>query len=187
VAPDSPPPVDHGSASGPSASLGTDPGTATGPGAASTPSEVEYPWTLPPTDSSLSLNDSIAYLRLARGDCDAAATQLTDEWYGFASPRSLLVFAAGVELCRGDRAKARRWFDRSEREYPDGGLRADGSPPCDMYKSVASVLTSRPRESVTCPVGPDVPFGPPGVPYRNTDNPYTEDVDESSTPAGGGG
>ena len=42
--------------------------------------------------------------------------------FGFQGPRITLLFAAGVELCRGNVAAARRLFERSELEYGDGGL-----------------------------------------------------------------
>lgn len=50
------------------------------------------------------------YVPLAAGDCAGARTALTTYWRDLDSPRSVLLYEAGVSLCRQDRGAATSWF-----------------------------------------------------------------------------
>jgi hypothetical protein len=146
---------------------------------------VRYDWGLPTSDTSVTGNDGPAYNSLRRG-CDEGAAYLREAWFGFRSPRNVLLFAAGVDLCRGDRQGGARYFEAARTRYGLDGLQPEGRAECDVYKSVRSVLEQQPRDAFPCPGGTPPPYrrGPGGE-----DNPLTFDVDESAataTPSGKG-
>ncbi|MEE1620360.1 hypothetical protein ACQ7DA_03875 [Zafaria sp. J156] len=153
--------------------------------AGDTPGRVVYTWGLPPSDTSVSGNDGPAYGVLMRS-CDEAQAYLDGlsdpPYYGFRSPRNVVLFAAGIHLCRGDTGEGARYYRNAVTEYGIEGLN-DGRPECELYKSVASVVEQRPREDFPCVGGPDPQgrFGDGGA-----DDPLTFDVDESVLPDGGG-
>lgn len=85
------------------------------------------------------------------------------------------MWMAAAHLCHGDIAGGRGFYNRAVSEYGLAGVQNDALA-CAVYKSVASVLLQKPRESFTCASGeePQWKIGPAGK-----DNPLTVDVDES--------
>ena len=140
---------------------------------------VRYDWGLPTSDTSVTGNEGPAYNDLSRS-CDEGDAFVQSAWENFNSPRNVLLFAAGVGLCRGDRQAGARYFDAARTLYGLDGLQPEGKAECDVYKSVRSVLEQQPREAFPCPGGlaPQYRIGPGGK-----DNPLTFNVDESTTTA----
>lgn len=67
----------------------------------STPAEpVSYGWSLPAIDTGADGVDGVIYLALQRS-CDEGDAVLGARWQQSASPRNVLLFAAGVQACRG--------------------------------------------------------------------------------------
>lgn len=137
-----------------------------------------YSWGLPPSDTSVAGNDGPAYAALQEG-CSSGQAYLDSvapEGYGFRSPLNVVLFAAGLKLCDGDRAGARTLYDYGAARYGLSGL-PEGKPECELYKSVRSVLEQKPRTSFPCPGGqpPQELVGPTGL----LDDPLTMDLDES--------
>ena len=140
--------------------------------------DEEYAWGLPASDTSISGNDGPAYASLRRS-CDEGQQYLevvAENGYGFRSPRNVVLFAAGIEVCRGNYEVGRHYYDHAAAVYGLAGLAPEGRAECDLYKSVRSVLEQRPREEFPCPDGaaPEYRSGPGGI-----DDPLTFDVDES--------
>lgn len=138
-----------------------------------------FGWGLPPTDTSPSGNAGPMYATLQRG-CEEGADFLHSAWEGFGSPRDVVLFAAAVELCRGNLEAGRRWYAHTAATYGMSGLLPEGQARCDVYKSIRSVLDQQPRAAFPCPGGaPPEGYrsGPGGL-----DNPLTLDVDESLAP-----
>ena len=135
----------------------------------------DFDWELPPSDTSPSGHEPIFYADLLA--CQGAEASIAQGWSGFNGPRNVLMYMAAAHLCHGDVAGGRPFYDRAVSEYGLSGL-SPGSHSCDVYRSVASVLEQAPRESFACPGGEQPPWktGPNG-----SDNPLTEDVDESQS------
>jgi hypothetical protein len=135
----------------------------------------DFDWELPPSDTSPSGNEPIFYADLLA--CQGAEASIAQGWSGFNGPRNVLMYMAAAHLCHGDVAGGRPFYDRAVSEYGLSGL-SPGSHSCDVYRSVASVLEQAPREGFACPGGEQPPWktGPNG-----SDNPLTEDVDESQS------
>jgi hypothetical protein len=139
--------------------------------------EINYGWTLPISDvSSTGSLDGEIYEAL-RGSCGKGEQALWERWSRSLSPRDVLLFEAGVHLCRGNIDQARNYYDRAQKEYGWSGLAPPGAARCDLYQSVASVLEKAPRGTFTCLDGasPDFRRSATGVP----DNPLTAQ-DESA-------
>ena len=144
---------------------------------APTPEEVSYDWALPAIDTGADGVDGEIYQALQKG-CDDGDRVLTQKWQQSSSPRNVLLFAAGVQACRGDMNGARTLYGQAQEQYGWTGLGpTQDSARCDVYKSVASVLEKAPRDSFPCLDGtnPEFKRSPDGVP----DDPLTP-VDESA-------
>lgn len=150
----------------------------------------EYDFSLPKGDRSVSLNEAIAYDDLYQGKCDMVQTYLDGDptvpysspaWKGFLSPRNVLLWQAGIHLCRGDTAAARPWFDRAEEGYGWAGTGEFHA--CELYKAAASAVRQRPKSDFTCQGGQAPPWLADG-PYGR-DDPRTA-VDEGNTPPSSG-
>lgn len=165
--------------------------TANSPGASvpretSKSSETEqsnrYKWELPPNDTSPSVNEATFYNELRV--CQGAEEELQEEqwWQGFASPRNVLLYMAAAHVCHGDSAGGRPFYNRAVNEFGLSGL-GEGSKPCDVYRSLSSVLLQAPRRSFRCPGGDAPRFK--GWQSGEKDNPLTFGIDESqpSTPS----
>lgn len=142
-----------------------------------TPIEVSYGWTLPAIDTTADGVDGEIYRALQKS-CDEGDTALAAQWQQSSSPRNVLLFAAGVQACRGQMPQARTLYMRAKDEYGWSGLGpAQDAPRCDVYKSVASVVEKAPRDSFPCLDGtsPDFARSAAGV----VDDPMTP-ADESA-------
>ena len=144
------------------------------------PPPIEDVYTWRPPDGDLSPNDELerGVHNALRIGCDRAQQQLDRLWEGFQSPRSVLLFQAAIELCRGDVEAARDLFGQAS-AFSWEGL-ATAVPECVIYQRVVSVLSQVPHESVTClgGSGPTWPSSDEDVPR---DDPRTPELDESVT------
>ncbi|WP_194288428.1 hypothetical protein [Ornithinicoccus halotolerans] len=126
------------------------------------------------------------YIPLAAGRCAQAQTDLDLRWEDFESPRTVLLYQAGISLCLGDEAAARDWLARAGelgwsgvgREVPvvnDAGVQTGTFRyDCELYRSLVHVLARVPRDSVSCPDGEAPPWSQPGVdPRLGTAGPAT--------------
>lgn len=221
-----PPPVSGPAPSAPSASNDPTPGPSEsglgggaggggaggGGGEPSTP-PVVYGWALPPTDTSPADNEGPAYGAL-RSSCDDAARYLEDTsgegfvFHGFQNPRYVVLYYAGLALCRGELERAAALTAAALATYSASGLDrtwqprdpATGefySPPrppgygeaeCDLYRTLRSVLEQIDPDQIGCPGGGVPPFTwqeyevmAEGVTttVRVYDDPMTFDSDES--------
>ncbi|MGH3712291.1 MAG: hypothetical protein ACRDT4_02345 [Micromonosporaceae bacterium] len=148
----------------------------------------EYDFSLPKGDRSVSLNEAIAYDDLYQGKCDQVQTFLDGDpeppysspaWVGFISPRNVLLWQAGIELCRGDRDAARPWFDRAEQRYGWSGTGEFHA--CELYQAAGSVLRQRPKSDFVCQDGQAPPW-PADGPYGR-DDPRTELDEGNASPS----
>jgi hypothetical protein len=150
----------------------------------------EYGWGLPtgPRTPDDTFEDDV-YAPLATADCGGAAAELDRLWDLLDSPRTVLLYQAAVDSCRGQRHAARAWMARAgEHGWAgldhvfSGGFRYD----CEVFRSVVSVLDQRPREGVPCPGGtpPRWPF-PDDLTTR--DDPRTAEDEASPEPPLDGG
>lgn len=144
----------------------------------SPPAREVYSWGLPPSDTSIAGNDGPAYaqLQISCAAGQAYLDRVAPDGYGFRSPLNVVLFAAGLRLCFGDRPGAQSLYDHGVNRYGLSGL-PEGKPECELYKSVRSVLDQVSRTSFPCPGGlpPQDIFGPTGL----LDDPLTIDIDES--------
>jgi hypothetical protein len=141
------------------------------------------------------------YVPLQEGDCGEARSTLDAVWQAMKSPRSVLLYEAGVSLCAGDRDASRKWLDGAA-AYGLGGmdteffvLNADGQDvgtyryDCELYKSLVGALGLVSRDGVTCESGeaPAWPEVDPRQDPRGGDAPETpEPGDGQSTEPGNG-
>jgi hypothetical protein len=149
-------------------------------GGTPTPEPVSYGWTLPTIDTATDGADGEIYQALQKS-CDDGDAALAAKWQQSSSPRDVLLFAAGVQACRGAMAQARTLYQRAKDEYGWSGLGpAQSDARCDVYKSVASMIENAPRDRFPCPDGasPDFKRSPSGV----LDDPRTPQ-DESAVVA----
>lgn len=153
-------------------------GGTTSPTTHGSTAPVAYSWGLPPSDTSVAGNDGPAYAELQQGCAQGQAylDAVAPDGYGFRSPLNVVLFAAGLRLCLGDRPGARNLYEYGASRYGLSGL-PEGKPECELYKSVRSVLEQQPRASFPCPGGlpPQDIVGDTGL----VDDPLTMDVDES--------
>ncbi|MEX1078294.1 MAG: hypothetical protein WED09_04220 [Homoserinimonas sp.] len=147
---------------------------------------VVFEWGLPSSDTSVGANhqgaEGSAYQAL-QVSCSEGAEFLSPDFapeYGFESPRNVLLFAAGVQLCEGDRAAAAALFEPA-RAMGVEGLAPETWAFCVLYRTVGSVLEQRPPEEFACAGGSAPPFkvGDNGT----IDDPLTLDADESAAEA----
>jgi hypothetical protein len=141
------------------------------------PALMSYEWQLPSLDLTGSGPDGAVYHAL-QTSCDEGANALAQQWAQTSGPRTVLLFAAGAELCRGQLGAARIYYNRAHGEYGWGGLASvPGGVPCSVYKSVASVVEQASPEQIQCVAGPNPGFrrSATGV----ADNPLTAE-DESA-------
>ena len=163
----------------PPASTTAEPSSNPRAGSAESAGGGKYSWDLPAGDTSPSGNEGSFYGYLMQ--CDGAVEELRSDrwWENFNSPRNLLLYMAAAHLCRGDTEAGRPYYEEAMSQYGSSGLGTD-SRPCDVYRSVSSVLLQRARDSFACPGG-QLPI------WRETDgnrdNPLTFDVDESAPSA----
>ncbi len=136
-----------------------------------------YVWGLPPSDISVTGNDGPMYASLQQS-CQEGEDFLNEAWEGFRSPRNVVLFAAGVKICRGDVEGGRAYFQHAATVYGFGGLQPEGRAECDVYKSVRSVLEQQPRSDFPCPAGSAPPWKT--GPDSRKDNPLTFAIDESA-------
>ncbi len=141
------------------------------------------------------------YVPLQAGDCGEARSTLDTVWQDLKSPRSVLLYEAGVSLCAGDRDASGRWLDGAA-AYGLGGmdreffvLDADGQDAgtyrydCELYKSLVGALRLVSRDGVTCESGeaPAWPEVDPRQDPRDGDAPETpEPGDGQATEPGDG-
>jgi hypothetical protein len=105
------------------------------------------------------------YIPLQTGDCTEARTVLDAVWQALKSPRSVLLYEAGVSMCQGDTDGAATWLDGAA-AYGWAGidaeffvLDADGQDAgtyrydCELYRSIVGVLELVSRDSVSCESG----------------------------------
>jgi hypothetical protein len=136
-----------------------------------------YAWNLPVIDTAADGADREIYQALQKG-CDDGESMLRQKWQQSSSPRDVLMFAAGVQACRGDMNQARTLYVRARDEYGLAGLGPQqDAARCGVYKSVASVLERAPRDRFPCMDGtsPAFKLAADGTP----DDPLTP-VDESA-------
>jgi hypothetical protein len=133
------------------------------------------------------------YVPLQAGDCGEARSTLDTVWQDLKSPRSVLLYEAGVSLCAGDRDAAGRWLDGAA-AYGLGGmdreffvLDADGQDAgtyrydCELYKSLVGALRLVSRDGVTCESG-EAPAWPEVDPRQD---PRGGDAPETPEPGNG--
>ncbi|MGH3737075.1 MAG: hypothetical protein ACRDT6_15895 [Micromonosporaceae bacterium] len=164
-----------------------DPRTTPARTSAGTPEQTteepeEYDFSLPKGDRSVSLNEAIAYDDLHQGKCDEAqrfmdgeGTASSPAWRGFISPRNVLLWQAGIELCRGDTDAARPWYERAE-GYGWVGLGEFHA--CELYRAAGSAIRQRPKTDFTCQRGEAPPW--PGDDPSVRVDPRT-DIDDGQT------
>ena len=105
-------------------------------------------------------NDDLAYRRLI-SSCEEGRGYVYDaaNYRGYASPRNLVLFAAGVELCEGDLDTGRALADGAIAAYGTSGLGDPGNPPaCNLHRAIRSLLDQVHPDSVACPDGPQPPY-----------------------------
>lgn len=145
---------------------------------------VVYEWGLPSSDTSVGEEhqgaEDSAYRALQLSCSDAAAflDSTFGPEYGFESPRNVLLFAAGVQLCEGNRDEAAVFFEHAQALGIEG-LTPDTWSFCVLYKVVRSVLEQQPPEDFQCAGGTAPPFTVGD--NELTDDPLTLDEDESIT------
>jgi hypothetical protein len=144
------------------------------------PEPVGYNWSLPPIDPGGQGADGTIYQALQK-NCDDGDAALAAEWQQSSSPREVMMFAAGVQACRGAMLPARTMYQRAKDEYGWSGLGpGQDTARCAVYKSVASVVENAPRDRFPCPDGVSPAFR--RLPNGALDDPRT-DEDESAAPA----
>lgn len=110
------------------------------------------------------------YIPLHTGRCAEARSTLDAVWQALKSPRSVLLYEAGVSMCHGDTDGAAIWLEDAaaygwagmdteflvvDRDGQDvGTYRYD----CELYRSLVGVLELVSRDSVTCPSGEPPPW-----------------------------
>lgn len=152
-----------------------------------------YEWSLPKSDTSVGGNygefhpfgEGGAYATLREG-CSGGERILNSRSYlslnvaldRFENPRNVLLYAAAVQLCQGDREAATKFFEQAQIQGFEG-LAPQTWCFCDLYKQIRSVLEQRPPGDFTCAGGtaPQFKVGENGV----VDDPLTMDLDESLT------
>lgn len=128
---------------------GADRTTTTGNGG------TRYGWFLPEGPDSPSFSEDNVYRPLKSHDCGKAQTTLDDEWSAMTSPRNVLLYQAGVHLCRGEGSAGRAMYDRASRygwavnRGPDGSGEVD----CATYQAVRSVLEQQAHDAFPCTEG----------------------------------
>lgn len=137
----------------------------------------EYSWGLPVGDVTVTLNEDVLYRIVQRGACKEAQSYLDGSWNTLQSPRTVLLYQAGVDLCAGRREPARRFFEQAERTYGWAGVDYPYLD-CNVYQRAASVLRQRAPTDFPCLGGPKPPW-PPGPLGAPRDDPRTP-VDESA-------
>ncbi len=142
------------------------------------PADDKYKWTLPVGPRTPSINEDLLYPKIQQGDCDDAQTFLDQNWHSLGSPRTVLLYQAGVLFCAGRNQDARRFFEQADR-YGWVGL---DFPPIDclMYQAAASVVRQQPPEDFACPSGRRPPW-PPYDPDVPRDDPRTPENESSVT------
>ena len=153
---------------------------------------VVYEWGLPSNDSSIGEvhpgGEPDAYKALLQSCSDGAAfldSDSTSAFSTFESPRNILLFAAGIKLCEGDRDGAIGLFEQAK-ALGFAGLAPDGWAFCVLYQEVRSVLEQRPPEAFECPGGSAPPFelDDSGIPVDPL-NPEEESGPEDGTDPNG--
>lgn len=129
----------------------------------SSPAEVpRYTYALPLGDTPNAQDDGVVYMHLLAHRCEVAQDYLDQTWnklhqfYG--GPRAIVMFQAGIEMCRGDEARARTYVDIARASFGLSGLAKD-TYSCNIFRATSSVLRQEPQSSVLCPGG-DIPWWP---------------------------
>lgn len=166
--------------------------------------EVEvFEWGLPdgPKTPDGTFEDDF-YELLARGQCQTVSDVLLGkrslvtstnpevDWANLDSPRGVLLYYAGTQVCLGNLKQAKGWFDEAAAFGWRGvnwGDPPEGPPPpkfswdCEVLRTVRSVLEQIERADVDCPGG--VPLSWPDA--NRQVNPLTKEVVEIGILAGG--
>lgn len=152
--------------------------------------DEDFGWGLPegPRTPDDTFEDDV-YVPLAAGDCAEAQEQLDDLWALLRSPRGVLLYQAGIDVCSDDRSSGRIWFDRAGEHgwtgvdwVAFGGFRYD----CEVYRALRSVFEQRAAAEISCPGGTPAAWPNPdrAVPR---DDPRTPQDETSPTASPNGG
>jgi hypothetical protein len=142
----------------------------------------EFPWGLPPGDTSAAAQEAIIYGLIEQGRCEDAQTSLDEGWRILNGPRAVLLYQAAIHFCRGERDAGRQRFVQAGDLFGWEGVNWP-SLDCNVFKAIRSVLEQRAKEAIEdCPGG-ETPLWPEDVPAESRDDPRTpEDDGATSTP-----
>jgi hypothetical protein len=173
-----------GAVDGPDSGGGAEPANR-GNGAAT---NYNRPWEPPKGDESVQAFEGHAIGFLHAGDCDGAQGYIDGNsdgfpaWQSFSSPRNLLLFQAGIALCRHDEDAARGWYDKAAAMGWAGTKKNDADEDknmCPLYQAVGSAIENRPKGDFACQPG-DLPSWTVNNDTLRYDDPRTPQ-DESAT------
>jgi hypothetical protein len=166
---------DNGGGNGGSGNGGGDGGS--GNGGSGNGGGDEFPWGLPPGDTSAAANEAIIYGQIEQGACEAAQTSLDEGWRGLNGPRAVLLYQAAIHFCRGERDAGRQLFVQTGDLFGWAGVNWP-SLDCNVFIAIRSVLEQRAKEEIEdCPGG-ETPLWPED---DSRDDPRTPE-DEGATP-----
>lgn len=123
-----------------------------------------YGFGLPGGDRSVDANiENDLYVELDRGDCGAAETILKGGYTALPDLRDVYLFRAAIALCRKNTGTARREWDKVDDDRTRFPARWVGISwrsaetfayaswhVCELYRSVASTLGQKSRDTVAC-------------------------------------
>ncbi len=128
--------------------------------------DYDRPWEPPKGDESVQAFEGHAIGLLHQGACDDAQQYIDSTeglgfpaWQQFNNQRDLLLFQAGIELCRNNRDNrndATGWYRRAAALGWAGTIESNNKPYvniCALYQAVASTIENRPRNSFVCQRG----------------------------------
>lgn len=168
----------------------------TNPGVAET--DYDVPWDPPEGREGPQFFEGRAVNLLHANDCDGAQNfidaQTEDSvpaWSGFTYPRNLLLFQAGIELCRHNDSKAVEWYGEAAEMGWDGTAGDGEVNMCLLYRAVASAIEDRPKDDFMCQPGAPTPdrwtTDATGLRYDDPRTPQDESTDnggETEPPTG---
>ncbi|MCE0763136.1 hypothetical protein LWC35_09470 [Pseudonocardia kujensis] len=118
--------------------------------------------------------------RAVRTGCDTGQQALDAQWDRLTSPREVVLFAAAIQMCKGDPAGGLARFQQAS-TYGWNGLGPDrNSARCAVYTALTVTLNRVAPAVVSCPGGQSPAFlrSPSGV----TDNPLTPENEAAPPP-----
>ncbi|MEV0272456.1 hypothetical protein AB0H43_27075 [Hamadaea sp. NPDC050747] len=143
-------------------------GTPTAVASAQASKKPNYGFGLPGGDRSVDANVENAIYDELDGDHCTKAQELLDENYKYlAEPRDVILFQAGVLLCRGKTSDAQKiwnlvaqhkdrypagWAGVSWRTGESSGKGYSSWHVCELFRSVSSTLNRKSRDSIRCAV-----------------------------------